>query len=282
MTTLTSRNGELSFGPGLPTVLLNDQLRIMDQSDDVLNELQQGRYDKLVELAQWGEEVGTQMVDILITHMGIDEVDLLPKIAKAVHDEIGCPIALDSRNPAALEPALAALQPYKVVINSITAEDESIESLMPLVKKYNAAFFGMPLSDEKGLPMTVEDRLFGVEKILAAAEEYGIARDDIAIDSICMASAAEPNSMMVTLETNRAISEMGIATVLGIGNAGFGMPDQTVIDLAYLISAIPWGLDLAFVDPSTRGLVETVRATDFLVGNDPSGSVYIKDYRNRK
>jgi hypothetical protein len=88
--------------------------------------------------------------------------------------------------------------------------------------------------------------------------------------------------MQVTLETLHAVHAMGVATILGIGNAGFGMPDQTRIDLAYLIAAVPWGLDAALVDPATPGLVETVRAVDFLAGKDPSGARYLKHYRAKR
>lgn len=282
MTTLTSRNGDLAFGPGLPTVLINDQLRIMDQTPDVLDELKAGRIDTLLELARWGHSVGTDMVDVLINHPDLDETVLLPRIAAAVHEEIGCPIVLDSRNPAALVSALEALQPYKALINSITAETESIESLMPIAKQYNAAVVGMPIGHTYGLPKTVEGRLAELDVFLAATDKFGIPRDDIVIDTICLASSAEPGSMRVTLETTRAVSAMGLATVLGIGNAGFGMPEQTRIDLTYLIAAVPWGLDAALVDPGTENLIPMVRAIDFLTGNDEYGVGYLQQYRTRQ
>lgn len=281
MTMLSGRNGELRFGPGLPTVLINDQLRIMDQKPDVLAELKAGRFHTLLQLARTGHEKGLDMVDILINHPDLDEVDLLPRIAVAVQQEIGCPIALDSRNPVALEAALEALKPFKVLINSITAETESIETLVPLVKRYGAAVVAMPIGHTHGLPKTVEGRLAELEVFLAAADRYGIPREDIVVDTICLASSAEPGSMRVTLETTKAVNEMGLATILGIGNAGFGMPQQTVIDLAYLVAAIPWGLDAALVDPATADLVKTVRAVDFLTGNDEYGKRYIELYRER-
>jgi 5-methyltetrahydrofolate--homocysteine methyltransferase len=141
----------------------------------------------------------------------------------------------------------------------------------------------MPIGHVHGLPRTVEGRLAEAQIIVKAAEEQGIAREDVVIDAICLASSAEPGSMRVTLETLRALhEELGVATILGIGNAGFGMPDQTRIDLAYLIAAVPWGLDAALVDPATPGLVESVRAVDFLTGNDLYGMRYIERFRARK
>jgi len=283
VTTLSSRNGNLEFGPGKPTLLINDQLRVIDQSLQVLTELGAGKLDKLLELARLGQRAGTDVVDILVNHHDLDEVALLPQVAVAVHHEIGCPISLDSRDPKALDAALSALQPHKALINSVTAEPDALETLLPVAKKHRAAVVGMPIGHQHGLPKTVEGRLAEARVIVETAERYGIPREDVVIDAICLASSAEPGSMQVTLETLHALhQELGVATLLGIGNAGFGMPDQTRIDLAYLLAAVPWGLDAALVDPATPGLIESVRAIDFLTGRDPYGSRYIQHYRAQR
>ena len=255
----------------------------MDQSPDVLAELCQGKFDRLLELARFGQQTGMDMVDILINHLDLVEADLLPQIAVAVHEESGCTISLDSRDPAALDAALAALLPYKALINSVTAEADSLEVLLPIARRYGAAVVGMPIGHRYGMPKTVEGRLAEAWVIVEAAERHGIPREDVVVDGICLASAAEPGSMQVTLETLRALDrELGVSTILGIGNAGFGMPDQTRVDLAYLLAAVPWGLDAALVDPATPGLLEGVRAVDFLVGTDPYGSRYIQHYRAKR
>jgi hypothetical protein len=89
--------------------------------------------------------------------------------------------------------------------------------------------------------------------------------------------------MQVTLETLKAFhQELNVATTLGIGNAGHGMPTPPLIDLAFLIAAVPWGLDSALVDPQTPFLIEEVRAIDFLTARDPYGLRYIKYYRSKK
>lgn len=283
MTTLTSRKGTLAFGPGLPTVLVNDQLRVMDQTPEVLAELREGRWDTLLGLAHLGERVGVDMVDILVDHYELDEAGLLPRIAVAVHDAIGCPISLDSRHPEGLRAALSALQPYKAMINSVSAERDCLESLLPIAKEHGAAIVGMPIGEDHGLPTTVEGRMAEARTILDATERHGIPRQDVVIDAICLASCAERGSIQVTLETLEALhDDLGVATILGIGNAGFGMPNQTRIDLAYLVAAVPWGLDAALVDPATPGLIEEVRAIDFLTDRDPFGSRYLAHYRSKQ
>jgi 5-methyltetrahydrofolate--homocysteine methyltransferase len=252
----------------------------MDQSPEVLAELREGKLDKLLELARAGHQTGTDMVDILIDHPGLDQRILLPSIALAVNEELGCPISLDSRDPEALDAALSALKPYKALINSVTAETDSLEALLPVAKDHGAAIVGMPIGHIHGLPKTPKGRLVEARVIVEAAEQHGIPREDVVIDAVCLASSAEPNSMQVTLDTLSALHrELGVATILGIGNAGFGMPDQTRIDLAYLVAAIPWGLDAALVDPATPGLIESTRAIDFLTGRDVYGKGYIQHYR---
>ncbi len=141
----------------------------------------------------------------------------------------------------------------------------------------------MPIGDTYGLPKTVDERIFEANIIIEACEGMGISKDRIVMDGVCLASSAEPDSFRITMQSLRAFREvLGVSTTLGIGNAGFGMPTPTVIDLAYLVAAVPWGLNSALVNPATNGLVETVRAVDFLDGSDSSGRRYIQWYRKMK
>lgn len=282
ITTLSAPKGEVRFGLDLATALINDQLRVMDQSPVILDQLREGNLDGLLELARWGQSIGTDLVDVLVFHPDLDEVELLPRIAARVKDEIGCPVSLDSRNPQALEAALEELRPYKAMINSVTAENDSLETILPIAKKFGAAVVGMPIGHIHGLPQKASERLAEANVIVKACEGIGIPREDIVMDAICFAVSATPGSFLETMETLRLFhQELGVSTILGIGNAGYGMPEPTVIDLAYLVGAISWGLDSALVNPATPGLVETVRAMDFLAGNDSTGQRYIRQYRSR-
>jgi 5-methyltetrahydrofolate--homocysteine methyltransferase len=283
-TRLTSPNGEILIGKGHPTVLINDQLRVLDQSPEIFEKLMNNEVDGLIELAKNGFQHGLDMVDILIYHPELDEVELLPRIVQQINKVVGCPIMLDTRNPQALEAALKEIQPFQAVINSVTAEKEMLEVILPIAKKFNAVLVGMPIGDRYGLPKTLPERLYEANVIIEACEGIGISRDRILMDGVVLASAAEPNSFQITVESLNAYQDQfGVATILGIGNAGFGMPTPTVIDLAFLIGAIPWGLNSALVNPKTKGLIETVRAMDFLVNNDIAGKRYIHWYRkNRK
>ncbi len=120
-TKLTSPNGALFIGADLPTVLINDQLRIMDQSPVIFEQLLTLNLDGILEIATQGFQTGMDMVDILVFHPELNEIELLPRISRLINEKIGCPISLDSRNTEALEAALIEIQPYAAMINSVTA-----------------------------------------------------------------------------------------------------------------------------------------------------------------
>jgi 5-methyltetrahydrofolate--homocysteine methyltransferase len=266
-------------------MLVNDQVRIVDQNPIALEELRAGRIDMLVDLAAWGQRIGTDMVAILLTHPEVDEIEWLPRVAVAVHEQAGYPVGLDTRNAQALEAGLAALQPYKAIHWTVTAEADILEELLPISKRYGAVVCGMPVGNySRQVPMTAEGRLAEARVIVDACLGIGIPHEDIMIDAICMSAATlEPDAMRVALDTVRLIhQELGVTTQLGIGNAGHGLPDQTRFDLAHLLAAMPYGLDTALVNPATQGLVECVRAMDFMLGIDPAGKRYLAHWRAQR
>jgi 5-methyltetrahydrofolate--homocysteine methyltransferase len=282
MTILTSRNGKLYIGPDHPVVLISDQLRLGPQWDEASAD---AALEQMVTLARRAISAGLDMVDLMVTGPATDEsaafvTHLLPRLAVAVHDAVGCAISLDSRHPAALRAALTALRPYKVLINSVTAEADVLATLLPLAAEFGAAIIGMPIGDHHGLPKDVQGRMKEAEVILERAAAHGIPSEDVVMDAICLAPSAELGSMAVSLETLRRFhDELGVATTLGISNAGYGMPEPFHIALAYLLSAMPWGLDSALVNPRTPLLIEAVRAGDFLTHRDPYGRRYLQHYR---
>jgi 5-methyltetrahydrofolate--homocysteine methyltransferase len=285
MTSVTSSSGTLEFGPGRPLMLTNDQVRLMDQNPIALQELLDGRIDLLIDLAHWGHKVGTDVAALLLAHPDVDEVEWLPRLAVAIHQQVGCPIGLDTASPEALEAALSALRPYKAIHWSVTAEAEVLNALLPIDKRYGAVVCGMPMGRySRHVPMTAEGRLAEARVIVDACLGVGIPREDIIIDAICMSAATlQPGALQVALETVRLVrEELGVTTQLGIGNAGHGLPDQTRFDLAHLLAAMPYGLDSAMVNPATQGLVECVRAMDFMLGVDPTGRRYLSHWRAKR
>jgi 5-methyltetrahydrofolate--homocysteine methyltransferase len=282
MTKLTSRNGELEYGPGHPTMLINDQLYVINKPEHVVESLSKGQFDYFIELARRGHSVGTNMVAILLTHPMLNEVELLPQLVRAIHDEIGCPIGLDTRNPEAIEAALIEYRPYKSIIWTVTAEEELLDSLLPIAKRYGAVVAGMPMgrvSDR--VPKTASERMAEVQVILDACEGYGIPREDVVIDAMVMpAGLLEPDSYHATLETISSLKKMGITNQIGTGNAGSNMPGSDYINLSYLLGAMAHGVDSAFINPGISGLLTNVRAMDMLTERDPECRRYLKYWRS--
>ncbi len=281
MTILSARDHNINFGPGQPTMLINDQLYVLNKPRPVIEELIVGNTSRFIELAIQGINRGMDMTAILITHPEIDEVSLLPRLAREVHEATGCPVGLDTRNIEAIEATLAELQPYKSIIWTVTAESKMLAKTLPIAKKYGAVVAGMPMGQiSLRVPMTAKERIDEAKIILAACEGYGIPAEDVVIDAVCMPAALlEPQAFRITLETIAILAQMGITSQLGIGNSGANMPAPRVINLAYLLGAMSWGLDCAFINPAIENLISSVRSMDMLTERDPQCRRYLKQWR---
>lgn len=277
---LSYPGGLIRFGAGEPTLCVNDQCGYYYERPQVLQELHERRFDSLIELAKHGMALGLTVFNVQLMEASLldHERELLPAAVAAVFEATGCCIAVDSRDPVTVDRALAAY-PYKAMCNSVTGERNNLEAMLPVIAKHGAAL-GTALVYENGVPQTVEERLYVAQRIVDAAEAHGIPRQDVMIDGVCIPSAVMPDSMGTTLQTLKAVrEELGVPTLLGISNAGFMMPNPRVIDLAYLLAAVSWGLDVAMLDPFTPHLAAEIRAIDFLAGKDPYAKQYLDYYR---
>ncbi len=281
MTILSASDHNINFGPGQPTMLINDQLYVLNKPRLVIEELIEGKTSRFIELAIQGIKQGMDMTAILITHPEIDEVNLLPRLAHEVHEATGCPVGLDTRNVEAIEAALAELQPYKSIIWTVTAENDMLAKTLPIARKYGAVVAGMPMGHNSlRVPMTAKERIDEAKIILEACQGVGIPADDVVIDAVCMPAALlEPQAFQITLETIAILTQMGITSQLGIGNSGANMPAARMINLAYLLGAMSWGLDCAFINPAIENLIPSVRSMDMLTERDPQCRRYLKQWR---
>ena len=272
--------GRIFFGIGQPTLCVNDQCGYYYERPEVLAELQQGRFDSLIKLAREGMDLGFLVFNVqLMEPTLIDrERELVPKAVQVIYEATGCCIAVDSRDPEVVDLALSAY-PHKAMCNSVNGEWHNLRSMLPIIAKHGAAI-GTALVYEQGIPQTVVERLYVARRIVTMAEEHGISRRDVMIDGVCLPAGVAPDSMRVTLDTLKAChEELGVPTLLGISNAGFMMPNPRLIDLAYFIAAVSWGLDVAMIDPFTPFLPWLAHAMDFLTGIDPYAQDYLAYYR---
>lgn len=223
--------------------------------------------------------------DVLDVNMGVpltDEPDLLSRAIKLVQNLTDLPICIDSSVVEALEAGLEAYE-GKALVNSVTAEDDRLELILPLVKRYGAAIMALA-NDETGIPETPQQRLEITRKIVrVATEDYGIPLEDIVIDPLAMTVGADTDAVNITLETISLIrDEFGLNMSMGASNVSFGLPDRHTLNAAFLPMAAAAGLTSAIMDARTPQIVTAVKAADLLLGHDPWGGNWIQAFRSRQ
>jgi len=223
--------------------------------------------------------------DVLDVNMGVpmtDEPELLAKAITLVQSLTDKPICIDSSVVEALEAGLAVYE-GRALVNSITAEDDRMELILPLVKKYDAAIIALP-NDAEEIPMEADRRLELVQHIVdVATTEYGIAKRDIVIDPLAMPIGADTSVVNTALETMRRIRDVhGLNMTCGASNVSFGMPDRHTLGAAFLPMAMTAGLTSAIMDTRTPQIVDAVKAADLLLGHDDWGMSWIAAHRKKQ
>ena len=225
---------------------------------------------------------GAMMLDVNMGTPLADEVELMTRAVKLVQSITDLPLCIDSSVVEALEAGLAAYE-GKALVNSVTAEDERLGAILPLVQRYGAAVIALP-NDEEEIPERPERRLELVRKILdVAVGRYGLALEDVMIDPLAMPVGADTTTVERTLETISLIrAEFGVNMTLGASNVSFGMPDRHAIGAAFLPMAIAAGLTSAIMDARTPELVRSAKAADLLLDRDEWGAAWIAAHRARQ
>ena len=279
VTIVTGRDCQVKFGLGLPTVIIGERINPTGRKK-LAEELKEGKLNIVEEDAKKQAEAGADIIDINVGAVGVNEEEMLPRAVKKVIEVTSRPICIDSANPDAIKKALEVYS-YKILINSVNGEEKSMEKILPLVKESGSAVVCLTM-DEKGIPNDSSTRVDIAKKVIQRAESLGIPREDIVVDCLAMAAATDSNSARVTLETlMRVTEEFGVSTTMGASNISFGMPNRPLLNISFLSMAILNGLTAPIVDPLTVGLLEAIRAADFLAGRDPYGMNYISMYRKK-
>jgi 5-methyltetrahydrofolate--homocysteine methyltransferase len=225
-------------------------------------------------------QAGANMVDVNAGIPLVDEPELLKSMLRTVQDAVELPICIDSSVIQALEAGLSIYE-GRALVNSVTAEDERLEEILPLVAKHDAAVIGLA-NDETGIPETPEKRLECARKIISVAGDYGIKPQDVIIDPLAMTVGAATDAVTITLATISLIrEELGVNMCLGASNVSFGLPQRHVLNAGFLPMAMAAGLTSAIM--STADVcVQAVRAADLLLGHDAWGASWIAAHRARQ
>ncbi len=224
---------------------------------------------------------GAMVLDVNMGAPLVDEAELLAKTVRLVQSLTDLPLCIDSSVVEALD---AGLQAYegKALVNSVTAEDERLDLILPLVKRYGAAIIALP-NDEEEIPEDPKRRLELVRKIVdVATGKYQIPIEDILIDPLAMPIGADTSLVVKTMETIALIKdEFGLNMTLGASNVSFGMPDRHTLGAAFLPMAMTVGLTSAITDARTPQIVSSIKAADLLLGRDDWGANWISIHRAR-
>jgi 5-methyltetrahydrofolate--homocysteine methyltransferase len=278
-TALASRTSFQLFGANRAPIIIGERINPTGRKK-LTAEIKEGKTTTIRKEARAQAGVGAHTLDVNIGVPGTDEISSMTRAVFSVNDNCSLPIVIDSSSDAAIEAGLRACD-GKPMINSISAEEKKLDSIIPLAKKYGGALLGLAL-DDSGIPETAEGRLKAAEKILNRMLAAGLRREDLIIDCLAMTVSAQPNGAVETLKAIRLIKKhLGLPTVLGVSNISFGLPMRGLINSNFLAMAIEAGLDCAIINPMNVAMMDAYYAATVLGARDVRAEGFIR-YAERK
>jgi 5-methyltetrahydrofolate--homocysteine methyltransferase len=278
-TVLSSRSATVTIGAGQPFCVIGERINPTGRKR-FAEELRGGDLSTVALDARAQVEAGADMLDVNAGIPLVDEAELLVSMLREAQAAVDVPLVIDSSVIEALEAGLDAYE-GKPLVNSVTGEDERLEEILPLVARHGAAVIGLA-NDETGIPETPQQRLEIATKIVRACGDHGIGPEDVVIDPLAMTVGADTDAVTTTLETIRLIrDELGVNMCLGASNVSFGLPQRHVLNAAFLPMAMTAGLTSAIMNTAPV-CVDSVRASDLLLGHDPWGARWIAEHRRRQ
>lgn len=278
---LTTKRRMLTSERGMAEIRLDGNFMVIGErinptgKKKLQAELREGSLRMVREMALQQEAEGAQILDINMGMNGIDEKKMMLDTIYEVTTTVDCPLCIDSSHVDIIEEALR-IYPGRALINSISMEQEKMEPLLALAKKYGAMFILLPLSDA-GLPASMEEKHEIIDKIMASAFAVGLTKEDVLVDGLVATVGANPRAALECYETfSYCKNELGVPTVCGLSNISFGLPERAHINTAFLTMAIANGLTMAIANPSQELLMNAAFASDLLMAKEGSDIRYIE------
>lgn len=270
---LTSERTTLKFSLDDSFMVIGE--RINPTGKKALQEdLRNGITDKIAEFAEQQEENGASILDVNLGMDGIDEKAMMIRVVDELQGVTNLPLCIDSSHVDVIEAALRRY-PGRALINSISYESKKIDALLPIAKKYGAAFILLPLSDE-GLPKSLDEKIDIIGKVSKRALAMGFTKKDIVVDGLVNTVGANPLGGVETLETFRYCKANGYATTCGLSNISFGLPERSYINAAFLAMAIEAGATMAIANPNQVMLMNIAYACNILKARPGADLKYIE------
>src|SRR5260370_5605543 len=241
-------------------------------------EMAAGDYGRVVAEALAQVEAGAQMLDVNAGIPLADEPRILAECVKLVQETVDVPLSIDSSIVAALEAGLSVYK-GKALVNSVTGEEERLERVLPLVKKYGAAVIAIS-NDETGISEDPDVRYAGAEKILHRAMDYGVKREDVIVDPLVMPVGAIGDAGARLMHLLRRLhGELMVNTSCGASNFSFGLPNRRGLGAAFLPMMIGAGLTSAIMNPLHAEDIQAILGADVVMGHDSNCGAWIRKYR---
>ena len=276
-TLITSPTRQVHIGPDHPFVIIGERINPTGRSK-LAAEMAAGDFERVRADAIAQVAAGAQMLDVNAGIPLADEPAILAEAIRQVQSVVDVPLSIDSSVLAALESGLAAYQ-GKPLINSVTGEDERLEIVLPLAKRYGAAVIGVA-NDETGISQDPDVRFQVAEKIVQRAEAIGIPRTDVLIDPLVMPVGAVPVAGVSVFRLVRRLrDELGVNTVCGASNVSFGLPGRPVLNTTFIAMAIASGLTSAITNPLEESIRQTILACDVMMAHDSNCGAWLTAQR---
>ena len=276
-TVVSSAAKEVVIGFDQPFVMIGE--RINPTGRKLLSEeMSKGDFSRVEQDTLAQVAAGAHMLDVNAGIPLADEPKILADTVKLVQSLTDVPLSIDSSIVAALEAGLEVYQ-GKALLNSVTGEEERLESVLPLVKKYGCAVVAIS-NDETGISEDPDVRFEVAKKIVERAKDFGIPSSDIVVDPLVMPiGALNSAGMQVIRLVRRLQEELKVNTTCGASNVSFGLPNRNGINAAFLNMAIASGLTSAITNPLHESVMQAVMGADVMMGNDPNCVRWIERYR---
>ena len=275
-TVVSSATREVVIGSGRPFVIIGERINPTGRSK-LAEEMKAGDFTTVVADTYAQVQAGAHMLDVNAGIPLADEPTILAETVRLVQSLTDVPLSIDSSIVAALEAGLAVYQ-GKPLVNSVTGEDDRIESVLPLVARHGAAVVAIT-NDETGISEDPDVRFAVAEKIVRAAADHGIPAYDIVVDPLVMPIGAMATAgRQVFSLVRRLHDELGVNTTCGASNVSFGLPNRNGLNGAFLAMAIANGMTSAITSPLHEEVRQAVMAADVLIGADAHASSWIERY----
>lgn len=273
-TVLNSKTKTVLIGPDQPFTIIGERINPTGRKL-LAAEMAAGNYERVRADALAQVEAGARVLDVNAGIPLADEPAILEELVKLVQSITDVPLCIDSSIVEALKRGLGAYE-GKALVNSVTGEDERLETVLPLVKKHGAAVIAIS-NDDTGISDDPNERFAVAKKIVERAMDHGIPREDVIIDPLVMPVGAKQYAGRQVLHIiRRTREELGCNTVCGASNVSFGLPNRRGINATFLSMLIAAGMTCAITNPLEAEIKQSVMAADALMGNDENCSRWIQ------